>query len=138
MLILVSGAEGNTIYLYVLVSARPRSNTLYPADGWQMYAPRCSAHHGHYLTADGMQNAVPWIVGKLHDAPSLFRGLPGMAAWRLGRRGGAAAESRSGHSGNAHIMYYLNTFGAVKHVSIRVQRARPPGIEKISTSAGPA
>jgi MFS family permease len=76
MLILVSGAEGNTIYLYVLCFGLGLGGEylIIPLMAAQMYGTAVLGRiMGIILTADGMAEALfPWIVGKLHDSTGSY------------------------------------------------------------------
>jgi len=72
MLILVSGAEGSTIYLYVLCFGLGLGGEylIIPLMAAQLYGTAVLGRiMGIILTADGVAEALfPWIVGKLHDS----------------------------------------------------------------------
>jgi MFS family permease len=72
MVILVSGAEGNSIYLYVLCFGLGLGGEylIIPLMAAQLYGTAVLGRvMGIILTADGVAEALfPWIVGKLHDS----------------------------------------------------------------------
>ncbi len=76
MLILVSGAEGGTIYLYVLFFGLGLGGEylIIPLMAAQMYGTAVLGRiMGIVLTADGVAEALfPWIVGKLHDSTGSY------------------------------------------------------------------
>src|SRR5687767_10861120 len=76
MLILVSGAEGGTIYLYVLCFGLGLGGEylIIPLMAAQMYGTAVLGRiMGIVLTADGVAEALfPWIVGKLHDSTGSY------------------------------------------------------------------
>jgi nitrate/nitrite transporter NarK len=71
MLVLVSGAEGGMIYLYVLFFGLGLGGEylIIPLMAAQLYGTAVLGRiMGIILTADGVAEALfPWIVGKLHD-----------------------------------------------------------------------
>jgi MFS family permease len=76
MLILVSGAEGGSIYLYVLCFGLGLGGEylIIPLMAAQMYGTAVLGRiMGIVLTADGVAEALfPWIVGKLHDSTGSY------------------------------------------------------------------
>jgi len=76
MLILVSGAEGATIYLYVLFFGLGLGGEylIIPLMAAQMFGTAVLGRiMGIVLTADGVAEALfPWIVGKLHDSTGAY------------------------------------------------------------------
>lgn len=89
MLILVSGAEGSTIYLYVLCFGLGLGGEylIIPLMAAQLYGTAVLGRiMGIILTADGVAEALfPWIVGKLYDSTHSysagFKLLAGLAAF---------------------------------------------------------
>jgi MFS family permease len=89
MLILVSGAEGGSIYLYVLCFGLGLGGEylIIPLMAAQLYGTAVLGRiMGIILTADGVAEALfPWIVGKLHDSTGSysagFQLLAGLAAF---------------------------------------------------------
>jgi nitrate/nitrite transporter NarK len=76
MLILVSGAEGGSIYLYVLCFGLGLGGEylIIPLMAAQLYGTAVLGRiMGIILTADGVAEALfPWIVGKLHDSTGSY------------------------------------------------------------------
>jgi nitrate/nitrite transporter NarK len=76
MLILVSGADGASIYLYVLCFGLGLGGEylIIPLMAAQMYGTAVLGRvMGIILTADGVAEALfPWIVGKLHDSTGSY------------------------------------------------------------------
>jgi nitrate/nitrite transporter NarK len=89
MLILVGGAEGSSIYLYVLCFGLGLGGEylIIPLMAAQLYGTAVLGRvMGIILTADGVAEALfPWIVGKLHDSTGSysagFQLLAGLAAF---------------------------------------------------------
>jgi nitrate/nitrite transporter NarK len=89
MLILVSGAEGSSIYLYVLCFGLGLGGEylIIPLMAAQLYGTAVLGRvMGIILTADGVAEALfPWVVGKLHDSTGSysagFQLLAGLAAF---------------------------------------------------------
>lgn len=89
MLILVSGADGGSIYLYVLCFGLGLGGEylIIPLMAAQLYGTAVLGRvMGIILTADGVAEALfPWIVGKLHDSTGSysagFQLLAGLAAF---------------------------------------------------------
>jgi MFS family permease len=76
MLILVSGAEGKSIYLYVLCFGLGLGGEylIIPLMAGQLYGTAVLGRiMGIILTADGVAEALfPWIVGRLHDTTGSY------------------------------------------------------------------
>jgi MFS family permease len=76
MLILVGGAEGSSIYLYVLCFGLGLGGEylIIPLMAAQLYGTAVLGRiMGIILTADGVAEALfPWIVGKLHDTTGSY------------------------------------------------------------------
>jgi nitrate/nitrite transporter NarK len=76
MLILVSGADGASIYLYVLCFGLGLGGEylIIPLMAAQLYGTAVLGRiMGIILTADGVAEALfPWIVGRLHDTTGSY------------------------------------------------------------------
>ena len=76
MLILVGGAEGKSIYLYVICFGLGLGGEylIIPLMAAQMYGTAVLGRiMGIILTADGMAEALfPWLVGRLHDTSGSY------------------------------------------------------------------